>query len=201
VPPLAWEIAANVFNAASILLAGRNSVHTWWTGIVGCLLFGYVFFGAKLYADVTLQAFFVASCIVGWWRWVGGVRKPELPVRHTSPSLAVLLGLAGIAVATGYGLLLRTFTDAYSPFLDSFVLAFSVLGQLLMIERRVESWWCWLLVNTVAVPLFFSRGLYPTAILYVGFWINAIVSLRHWQKLAAATRNAAAGSAAESSVA
>ncbi|MES2570562.1 MAG: nicotinamide riboside transporter PnuC, partial [Verrucomicrobiota bacterium] len=38
------EIAANFFNAVSILLAGRNSVHTWWTGIIGCLLFGWVFF-------------------------------------------------------------------------------------------------------------------------------------------------------------
>lgn len=183
---LGWEIAANTFNAASILFAGRNSVHTWWTGIVGCLLFGYVFFSARLYADVTLQAFFIGSCIVGWWRWVGGVRKPELPVRHTSVRLAVLLGAAGIIVAVGYGLLLHNFTDAYSPFLDSFVLAFSVLGQLLMIERRVESWWCWLLVNTVAVPLFASRGLYITALLYMGFWVNALVSLRYWRKLAAA---------------
>jgi nicotinamide mononucleotide transporter len=40
----ALEIAANVTVAASILLAGRNSVHTWWTGIIGCSLFGLVFY-------------------------------------------------------------------------------------------------------------------------------------------------------------
>jgi hypothetical protein len=32
------EISANAVNALSILLAGRNSVHTWWTGIIGCAL-------------------------------------------------------------------------------------------------------------------------------------------------------------------
>lgn len=52
----ALEIAANVTVAASILLAGRNSVHTWWTGIIGCTLFGLVFYEARLYADVVLQA-------------------------------------------------------------------------------------------------------------------------------------------------
>jgi len=31
------EFAANVLNAASILLAGINSTHTWWVGILGCL--------------------------------------------------------------------------------------------------------------------------------------------------------------------
>jgi hypothetical protein len=52
------ELAANAFNAASIFLAGRNSIHMWWTTIVGCVLFAYVFFHARLYADVTLQMFF-----------------------------------------------------------------------------------------------------------------------------------------------
>ena len=84
----------------------------------------------------------------------------------------------------GYGWLLWRFTDAYAPFIDSIILAFSVLGQLLLMDRRVESWWCWLLVNTIAVPLYASRGLNVTAVLYAAFWINAVVSLRHWQRLA-----------------
>jgi nicotinamide mononucleotide transporter len=98
----------------------------------------------------------------------------------------ILASLAGgIAVTGAYGLLLHRFTDAYAPFVDSLVLAFSVLGQLLLIDRRVESWWCWVLVNTVAVPLYLSRGLYLTAALYVGFWVNAIIALRRWNRLAA----------------
>jgi nicotinamide mononucleotide transporter len=178
------EIAANAFNAASIFLAGRNSLHVWWTTIVGCVLFAYVFFEAKLYADVTLQAFFITTAFVGWWRWLHGNQGAELPVRHSPPSLIIASALAGVVVAGGYGWLLYRFTDAYAPFFDSIVLAFSVLGQLLMIGRRVESWWCWLLVNTIAVPLYAARGLHLTAVLYAAFWVNAIVSLLHWRKLA-----------------
>jgi nicotinamide mononucleotide transporter len=43
------EVSANAVNALSILLAARNSVHTWWTGILGCALFGAVFFLSRLY--------------------------------------------------------------------------------------------------------------------------------------------------------
>lgn len=178
------EIAANVFNAASIFLAGRNSIHMWWTTIVGCVLFSYVFFAAKLYADVTLQVFFILTAVWGWWRWLHGERGEELPVRHSRPSLIAASAAAGALVALGYGWLLHRFTDAYAPFLDSIVLAFSVLGQLLLIERRVESWWCWLLVNTIAVPLYASRGLYVTSVLYAAFWVNAVVSLVRWRRLA-----------------
>jgi nicotinamide mononucleotide transporter len=44
------EIGANVFMAAAIFLAGRNSVHSWWLGIVGCSLFAAV--QSDLYAQV-----------------------------------------------------------------------------------------------------------------------------------------------------
>jgi nicotinamide mononucleotide transporter len=63
------------------------------------------------------------------------------------------------------------------------VLVLSVIAQILMMRRKLESWWVWLLVNTVAVPLYYSRGLHLTSILYIGFWINALVALRHWRHL------------------
>jgi nicotinamide mononucleotide transporter len=177
------EIAANGVNAVSILLAGVNSRHTWWTGIVGCLLFGYLFFTAQLYADMTLQVFFIGTSAVGWWNWTPAANGEQLPVRRTRPKALVAMLMAGVVVTAGYGWLLHRFTHAYAPFWDSAVLAFSVLAQLLLMGRRYESWWCWLLVNTISVPLFISRGLDITAVLYAMFWINALVALVRWRKL------------------
>ena len=177
------EIAANIFNALSIVLAGLNSVHTWWVGIVGCGLFGYVFYASQLYADVTLQVFFIVTSILGWINWRPGAAGQEMPVRRTPLPLFLLVTLAGAIVSVLYGWLLHHYTNAYAPFLDSVVLAFSVLGQLLLMQRRYESWWFWLLVNTIAVPLYFVRGLHLTSYLYFFFWINAVVALVRWRKL------------------
>lgn len=178
------EIAANGLNVISILLAGRNSVHTWWIGILGCVAFGWMFFEAKLYADVTLQVFFIATSAIGWWNWRRARSDAaELPIRSTpAPWLAQCLGMA-IAAALGYGWLLKHFTDAWSPFVDSVVLAFSVLAQLLLMGRRIENWPCWLIVNTLAVPLYAARGLHLTSALYAFFWLNAIYSYFHWRRL------------------
>jgi len=166
-----------------VVLAGFNSVHTWWTGIIGSLLFGWLFFDAKLYADVTLQAFFIVTSFIGWREWLRGNHGAELPVRRTRPAaFAGMLAAAG-CIAAGYGWLLHRFTDAYAPFIDSAALALSVLAQLLLMQRRYESWWCWLLVNTIVVPLYLSRGLTITAGLYLLFWINAIVALVRWRRL------------------
>jgi nicotinamide mononucleotide transporter len=174
------EIAANAVNAVSIVLAGRNSVHTWWTGICGCLLFGWLFTASRLYADATLQAFFIATSVVGWRNWS---RRESRPIARTPPVQLAGMAAAAVAVAAGYAWLLHRFTDAAAPLPDSLVLMLSVVAQLLLMNRRLESWWFWLAVNVVAVPLFASRGLLLTAALYAAFGVNALVSLVHWRRL------------------
>lgn len=182
IPPL--EIAANAVTTASILLAGRNSVHTWWTGIVGCLLFAALFYSTQLYADVALQFFFLATSVFGWWQWLHGNHGGELPVRYAGWPLLALAIPIGLAGTLGYGALLHHFTNAYAPYVDSAVLVFSIIAQIFLMQRRIENWLFWLLVNSIAVPLYLSRGLTLTAVLYAAYWINAIVSWFWWRRLA-----------------
>ena len=179
------EISANAMTAVCIILAGRNNVHTWWTGIIACILFGFLFFDAKLYADVSLQLFFVVTGIIGWYNWNDASRSYALKehIKKVKPrALAAYLSIA-IITAIIYGSILHHYTDAYAPWIDSLVLTFSVVAQLLLMKRYRETWAIWLFVNTLSVPLFYSRELYLTSALYAVFWINAIVSHIHWNKL------------------
>lgn len=181
---MTWlEGTANSLATLSILFAGRNSVHTWWTGIVGCALFAFLFYGARLYADVVLQMFFIVASAVGWWRWLNRNGHGDGTILRTSTRLMVWLSIGAVSAALAYGMLLHRFTDSYAPFVDSTVLAMSVLAQLLLMRRRIETWPVWLLVNTVAVPLYASRDLTVTAILYAAYWVNALVAWRHWLRL------------------
>jgi nicotinamide mononucleotide transporter len=177
------ELWANIFTIACIVLAGRNSIHTWWTGLVGCVLYGIMFYNVQLYADATLQIFFFATGMIGWKQWNNKSEAIPLPIRKASKEM--MLGSIGVAVAValGYGWLLHTFTNAYAPWIDSTVLAFSVVAQLLLMSRSIQNWQVWLLVNTLSVPLFWSRELYLTSVLYGFFWVNAVVSYFNWKKL------------------
>jgi nicotinamide mononucleotide transporter len=178
-----WEVAANVVNVVSILLATLNSPHTWWTGIGGCLLFCWVFLQSRLYADATLQIFFVVTSAVGWWNWLRVSAGEPLSVqRTTTPMIAAYLAIA-VAVALAYGWLLNSYTNAYAPLADATVLTLSVVAQFLLMARRYESWWFWLAANSIAAPLFLARGLNITALLYIAFWINSIVALVRWRGL------------------
>nr|WP_315401166.1 nicotinamide riboside transporter PnuC [uncultured Duganella sp.] len=176
------EAAANAVMAVSIVLAGRNNVHSWWLGVVGCSMFAVLFYTTRLYADVALQLFFIVTCLIGWRRWAGGGAGAPLPISSARPELLGALSLAGLVATAAYGFMLQAWTDAYAPFIDSAVLMFSVIAQLLLMGRRVQTWPFWLLVNTVSIPLYASRGLYLTAALYAAYWVNALASWLFWRR-------------------
>lgn len=180
--PSLLEIFANGFYLISVLLAARNSAHTWSVGLIGCVLFGWLFFQVQLYAEVTLQGFFIVTSLIGWWSWLHGNNGAAMPISRTAWSGLCAAVLCAVLVAVAYGALLHHFTDAYAPFIDSLVLMLSVLAQLLLMRRKLETWYGWLLVNSLAMPLFASRELYLTAFIYGLFWCNAWYGLYCWRR-------------------
>ena len=196
----AYEMWANILTVVCIFLAGRNNVHTWWTGIVASILFGIVFYQANLYADVTLQVFFVVTSFIGWYNWITKdnlydmsvdgenlelvVKTETTPVTYADSGLMSTYIFLAFLVALGYGWILHTYTNAFAPWIDSTVLTFSIVAQLLLMSRKVQNWPVWVLVNTLSVPLYFSRELYLTSALYAIFFVNALVSWRTWVNLA-----------------
>ncbi|GAA0768749.1 nicotinamide riboside transporter PnuC [Ideonella azotifigens] len=180
--PLEW--AANLVTALSVLLAAQARVATWPTGIIGSALFGWLFWQNQLYADLTLQLFFIATSASGWWQWqrAGGPAATQQRQALAGRSLLGMV-LAGLVVALAYGALLQRFTQAYAPFWDSAVLVTSVIAQVLLMRGHHQTWPAWLVVNTLSVPLYLSRGLFLTAGLYTLFWLNAWYGWWRWHRL------------------
>lgn len=178
------EIFANLFNLISVFLANRNSVHTWWIGIIGGILYGVMFYEVKLYADVILQVFFILTNIYGWWAWLhGGANREELPVTRISLTHLVFFALLAVVLTAGHGFLLHRLTDASFPFIDSTILILSIIAQFLLMRRKLESWIFWIIVDVIAVPLYAAKELYLTSAIYFLFLLNAIWGLINWWKI------------------
>ncbi|MEL8055008.1 MAG: nicotinamide riboside transporter PnuC [Pseudomonadota bacterium] len=182
-PLLALEIAANATLVSAVIMAARNQSISWVLGVAGCILFGIFFFQIKLYADVTLQGFFIITNIIGWLNWrYGGAQQTVLPVTRVQPIWHLFLYFpAAVLTAWGYSELLRRFTDASYPLIDSFILTFSVVAQLLLMNRKLETWIFWIIVNSIAVPLYFVKEAYVTSFVYSLFWFNAFYGFYVWR--------------------
>jgi nicotinamide mononucleotide transporter len=183
ISPLEWW--ANGTTALSVFLAATGHILTWPIGIVGCVLFGWLFYEARLYADLTLQLFFIGTSALGWLQWQrAGGPGPCGQAHALNRSTLAAMVLTAMVVALLYGLLLQHWTQAFAPFWDSAVLTASVVAQILLMRGHPQTWPAWLLVNTLSVPLYLQRGLHVTAALYAAFWLNAWWGWWRWRQLA-----------------
>ncbi len=181
------EVAGNAFTLASVYAARRNSVHTWWTGMIGVSLYGVMFFDAKLYADVVLQVFFFGTCVAGWWQWQrGGAGGTELPVTTLSSRSRVIAGLAVVGAAIFFGTLFSQFTDAALPYADSYILGGSVVAQVLMMRRKLDHWAIWITVDVVAVVVYAAKELYLTSAVYAVLLVLCVLGVTEWRRIFAA---------------
>lgn len=186
-PDAALEVAGNAFTLASVAAARRNSVHTWWTGLVAVTLYGVLFWGVKLYADVVLQVFFFGTCLAGWWQWQrGGAGGAQLPVTALTDRQRAVAWLAVAGAAVFFGTVFGRFTDAALPYADSYILGGSVVAQVLMMRRKRDHWPIWITVDVVAVAVYYAKGLYLTSAVYAVLLVLCVLGLAEWRRIAAA---------------
>ncbi len=172
----------------NVVLIIRRSIWNFPFGFVMVTLYFYIFWEYKLYSDALLQLYFFSIQFYGLWVWFhrrasdGRVMVAPLSRR----SFAVYLAVTACAWVT-ISWLMGTYTDAAAPRWDAAVAAMSVTAQFLMSRRHLESWLLWIAVDVLAIGLFYSRDLVPTAALYVVFLGLAVLGYRQWRGAAKAT--------------
>jgi nicotinamide mononucleotide transporter len=177
------ESLAVVTSAWSVWLLAKNNSLGWWIGLVGVVAYGFVFYQVKLYADVAIQVFyFITSCqaIYIWLR--GGANQTPKPVERVPQKIllvSAILAILGVLVLRAGLIALR----GAVPFWDALTTVLSAIAQLYLMERYLESWYLWIAVDTIYVPLYASRELYLTSFLYGVFWLLAMNGLRYFKRL------------------
>lgn len=178
-----FELVAAVITAVSIWLGTRQNIWYYPTGLVALVMYTWVYFQAKLYAESVLQVVCLVLMIYGWYAWLhGGAHRTELPVSRT-PRWAWIAGIVSGAIGSALVIAFQLrFTDNPNPYVDSSLFVWSLVAQWMTARKWIENWILWVVINTISVPLYVVRELYPTAVLYVVLWILAIVGYVQWRR-------------------
>ncbi|MDB5850818.1 MAG: hypothetical protein JWP29_4570, partial [Rhodoferax sp.] len=99
--------------------------------------------------------------------------------RSSLPEALAWLAGSAAAIAAGSQALGR-FTDSPVPVADTTILVMSLLATAAQALRRLESWWIWIAVDLVSIPLYWQRGLPLTALLFGLFLLLCIAGQREW---------------------
>jgi nicotinamide mononucleotide transporter len=179
------EIAAMLTGLAGVWLTMRQNIWCFPIGIVNVVLYAWLFFspGIRLYADALLQCIYVLLLIYGWIRWKENEKYFErtIPLKIDSKSLSkiFLINIAATILLAGF---LQKYTNASYPWLDSALTCLSLSAQWMIAKKYIENWIVWIVVDLAYLPLYLSKNLPLTAILYTLFLLMAFKGYQEWKK-------------------
>lgn len=190
------EFFGVVSGAVAVWLSARGNIWSWPIGAGSVVLFFFLFFQIQLYPDMFLQVFFFATNLQGWWRWTHPRPGEENSEQQLSisrmPPQKLLIWLGTATLATGvlgtFALNLHTlFPVVFSqpsafPYVDSFTTVMSIAATFLMIEKRVECWYVWLLVDLILTYVYFIKGVKLVSAEYLVFCFVAGYGAWNWTR-------------------
>lgn len=152
-------------------------------GAISSVAYCYLFFTAGLLASTVLNAALAVWLVYGWFRWrndavtlpVSSLLAPEN--RKWIPAYVV-----GSLVFYGAVLGLVTAFGGALAVIDSVILVFTVLAQILLDNKKIETWAVWAVVNVAAIYVYFHSGLFLVGIQYILFLLNTALGYYQWHK-------------------
>ena len=212
---LILQIAGVVLGLLYLWLEYRADIRLWIVGLVMPLVHGALYYKAGLYADCSMQVYYVLAGLYGWLVWRNAPRKKPKTARNAAAAgptdqtarsaepaavrightpLRYVTGLIAVYAAAHAGIyfLLSRFTNSTVPFWDAMTTAASIVAMWMLSRKYIEQWLVWLAVDLITIGLYLYKGIPLTAGLYALYSALAVAGYLRWRKLAAQETTGAA---------
>ena len=179
-----FELIGVAVGLLYLYLEYKANIWLWPVGVIMPIVYIYIFYENKFYADMGIYIYYFFASIYGWYIWTRSIKKTDqVLISHTPIKyIGKMIGLFSLVFIVIAFILIR-FTDSPVPYGDSFTTTLSIIAMWMLAHKYIEQWWLWIAVNVVSTGLYFWKGLYPTALLFVVYSIIPIFGYFKWKKM------------------
>ncbi|MCE5206537.1 MAG: nicotinamide riboside transporter PnuC [Porphyromonadaceae bacterium] len=183
------EAIAALLGILSVWYARKENILVFPFGIANVVIYIYICFAARLYANAGINAVYLISNIFGWYMWSRtGDDNGKLQISRNSSMQNLFSWGAVVMIYIAVFFLLRRVNDddnaylqSWLPWIDAFNTSFFLVATLLMAIKKLENWQFWIIGNIISIPIYASQGLYFTSIQYSVFLALAILGWKEWK--------------------
>lgn len=177
--PLEWTATVSGFICVYLII--KRNIWCFAFGFVQVTIYTWIFFGVKLYSDMMLHVFYIGFQIYGWRMW-SKAQDPDGHIQVVAGSSKEYISWLGVIIVATLllGGIMSEKTDASFPYFDAFTTCASLVAQWLLSHKKLLNWSLWIVVDIVAIMIYWQKGLFPTALLYLCFLVMAIIGQWMW---------------------
>ena len=162
------EMFAVLFGLISVWYSKRNNILVFPTGMISTAIFVYLLFKWSLLGDMIINGYFFIMSIYGWYVWSRKKNEAFTPItsltkKEVIPSVFIFF-FSVIIVYLVY--IYFDMWNSYTAYIDNLTTAIFFVGMWLMANRKIESWFFWILGDVISVPLYLYKGLTFTSLQY-----------------------------------
>ncbi|HBK82883.1 MAG TPA: nicotinamide mononucleotide transporter [Flavobacterium sp.] len=182
---ISLELVAVFFGIFSVLLALKNNILVYPTGLVSTLLYVYILFEFKLYGDLIINIYYSFMSVYGWFLWSKKKNgKDVLPITRLNNNeifIASIIFMTTLLFVLFIYHIFDKFTD-WSSMIDALTTGLFFVGMWLMAKRKIENWILWIVADVISIPLYFYKGLTFSSFQFLIFTIIAVYAYIEWKK-------------------
>tara|TARA_B100001109_G_C18864477_1_gene476181 strand:+ start:5212 stop:5805 length:594 start_codon:yes stop_codon:yes gene_type:complete len=149
-------------------------------GLVSSSIYIYIATDLKYYFDSFINAYYVAMSFYGWFAWGKNSASQQIIKFDNKEFLTIIF--IGLTVSFSLGFIAQNLSDANLPYWDAITTIFSLIATWLVVKKIIENWLIWIVVDFIALFMYFQKGLFLTAILFLIYTIIAIKGYFTWKK-------------------
>jgi len=177
------EVLGAVTGLTYIYFSIQQIIWLWPLGIITSLLYIYVFYTTKFYADMGLQIYYFFISFYGWYNWLyGKTGDKKISVQSAGGKLLIILTVITVVLTLLIANLLKRYTDSPLPYWDAFTTAASIPATWMLAKKILENWLFWVVIDAISIGLYLYKGLYPTVILFAVYTTLAISGYLKWKE-------------------
>ena len=172
----------------SLWFSSREKIYAFPAGLIYTAIYTLLGFEKGLPGNAAVNICFAVFCVYGWIVWSKRDRKKHRIVRITSSSkkewLIQLVFFLMFFVVNFF--VLTYYKKFFSPdiilFGDACATATAFTAVWAMTNKKVESWYWWIVTAIVLIPLYFMKHYLFNSLCYIMLLVMAVWGLYQWKR-------------------
>ncbi len=185
-----YQIITTLSGLVYLYFSVKQKIWLWPIGIITSVYSVLVFYQSQLYADMSLNVYYIIVSIYGWWHWLFCKDNTS----HTSTKISVLTIKDWLKYLTVVVLLTLLFayllknlpqkiglTPSSIPWWDAFLTSGSIVATWMLARKILEQWLWWVVIDALSMGVFIYKGLYLISALFLVYSVMAVIGYRSWK--------------------